>query len=113
MLCLSQTRCIGENGAGLESQAFSMLLPGLKQYMDYPDIASLTAPRPLLLFNGVQDPLFDRQGTEDAYQVMRPVWESQQAGSHLVTRWWEVPHLFTRDMQADVLIFFDKHLKKQ
>jgi len=91
--------------------AYSMLLPGIRNWMDYAHVASLTCPRPMLFFNGSQDKLFPVQGVEDSYAIMRQTWESQGAGNNLVTKIWDLPHTFNVPMQEEVLLFFDTHLK--
>ncbi len=91
--------------------AYSMILPGIRNYMDYPHVASLTCPRPLLVFNGLHDKLFPVQGSEDAFAILRGTWESQGAGENLVTRMWDAPHIFHAEMQSEVLEFFNRHLK--
>jgi len=91
--------------------AYSMLLPGLPNWLDYPDIASITCPRPLMVFNGSRDPLFPVDGVEAAYEIIREVYESQGAGEHFTGKLWDHPHIFPVDMQAEALAFFDKYLK--
>lgn len=90
---------------------YSMLIPGLRCWMDYPHIASIACPKPTLFYNGRQDKLFPVAGVEDAYQSMREVWESQGASDRLVTQLWDGPHFFSLAMQEEVLHFFDKWLK--
>lgn len=91
--------------------AYSMLLPNIRNYMDYPHVASLTCPRPLLLFNGRQDKLFPVEGVESAYKTMHETWKSQGADDKLVTKLWDTPHIFNADMQKEVDVFLDKYLK--
>ncbi|MDL2247453.1 dienelactone hydrolase family protein [Bacteroides sp. OttesenSCG-928-J23] len=92
------------------NSTFSMMLPGLRQYLDYPHIASIACPKPLLIFNGRHDKLFPVDGVEKAHQVMRQVWESQLAGERLTTKLWDTPHTCSKEMQAEVLNFFKKWL---
>jgi hypothetical protein len=90
----------GNNQARSQS-AFSMLHPGLFNHMDYPDVASVACPKPLLLYNGLRDGLFPVPSVNEAYAKMRAVWESQGAGDRLVTKLWDVPHEFNVDMQDE------------
>lgn len=57
--------------------AYSMLVPNLRNALDYPDVASIACPKPMLFFNGTEDGLFPVPGVEAAYAKMRGVWESQ------------------------------------
>ncbi len=91
--------------------AYSMLVPGMANWLDYPHVASLACPRALLLFNGLQDKLFPVAGVESCYSQMREVWRSQGADDKLVTKLWDAPHVFNADMQAEVNVFLSKHLK--
>ena len=92
--------------------AFSMTHPGLFRYLDYPDVASLACPKPMLFFNGTRDALFPVEGVEAAYAKLRPVWESQQAGDRIVTRLWDAPHVFDQAMQEEAFAWLDRVLRQ-
>ncbi|MBQ8673440.1 MAG: dienelactone hydrolase family protein [Bacteroides sp.] len=100
------------NNQNKGGSAYSMLLPGLRRYMDYPHVAAIACPKPALFFNGTRDKLFPVEGVEDAYRIMRQTWESQKAGERLVTKIWEEKHFFNKAMQHETLQFFDKWLKR-
>jgi dienelactone hydrolase len=91
--------------------AFSMLVPGLRNYLDYPDVASIACPKPMLFFNGRQDKLFPVAGVQNAYQRMRTIWQSQKAADRLLTRLWDVPHEFNVPMQEEAFAWLDRWLK--
>ena len=99
------------NNQNKGGSAFSMIVPGLRRYLDYPHTASIACPKPTLFFNGTHDKLFPVEGVEDAYREMRDVWQSQGAGERLVTRLWDEKHFFNRQMQQQVLEFFGKWLE--
>ncbi len=88
----------GVNLAG--GNAFTMMHPGLHNHLDFPDVASIACPKPMLFYNGLQDGLFSVESVEHSYAKMRRVWESQGVGDRLETRLWDVPHEFNADMQA-------------
>ncbi|MBI4584367.1 MAG: dienelactone hydrolase family protein [Planctomycetes bacterium] len=92
--------------------AFTMTHPGLFNHLDYPDVASLACPKPMLFYNGEKDPLFPVPAVEEAYAKMRRVWESQKAGSRLETRLWPVGHAFTLEMQEAAFAWLDRQLKR-
>jgi len=79
--------------------AFSMLIPGLRRYLEITDIASLVCPRPLLLYAGRQDGLFSHTGTDAAFDRIRTVYAAHGAAENLVCQWWDTPHCFNRQMQ--------------
>jgi len=91
--------------------AFSMTHPGLRNYLDYADVASIACPKPMLFYNGEKDGLFPVDGVEAAYAKMRHVWESQGAGDKLVTKVWPVPHVFNEAMQQEAFEWLDKYLQ--
>lgn len=93
-----------------ENGGFANCIPGLRQYLDYPHIASLACPKPLLFINGKQDKLFPIPGVEKAFDIMKNVWKSQNAASNLETYLWDIPHSCPKDAQKKVLEFFQKHL---
>lgn len=99
------------NNQNKGGSAFSMLIPNLRRYLDYPHTASIACPKPTLFFNGTQDKLFPVQGVKDAYATLQSVWESQQATDRLVTKIWEEKHFFNKEMQKETLEFFNRWLK--
>lgn len=100
------------NNQNKGGSAYSMLIPNLRRYLDYPHTASIACPKPTLFFNGTKDKLFPIEGVKDAYRTMRSVWESQYAGSRLVTKIWEEKHFFNKEMQRETLDFFNKEMRR-
>ena len=99
------------NNQNKGGSAYSMLIPGLRRYLDYPHVASIACPKPTLFFNGTKDKLFPVEGVKDAYTIMQQVWNDQQAGDRLVTRLWEEKHFFNKEMQKETLEFFNQWFK--
>jgi dienelactone hydrolase len=92
--------------------AYYMLHPGLYRHLDIPDVASIAAPRPMLLFAGETDPLFTVAGVDAAYAKMRAVWESQRAGERLATKIWPGQgHVFVQEMQDEAFAWLDQRLR--
>ena len=94
-----------------ENGGFANCFPGLRRWLDYPHIASIACPKPMLFINGSQDVLFPVPGVKKAFQTMHAVWESQGAASLLETELWDMPHSCGKNSQQRVLEFFNKHLK--
>ena len=99
------------NNQNRGGSAYSMLIPGLRNYLDYADVAALACPKPTLFFNGTRDKLFPVEGVENAYAAMQQVWNSQKADDRLTTKLWDEKHFFSRMQQEEVLQFFNKWLK--
>jgi len=89
------------------NSSYSMLHPGIFNHLDYPDIASMACPKPMLFFNGEKDRLFPVSSVKAAYQKMREVWDSQKAGYNLITKLWPVPHEFNQQMQEEAFKWLD------
>ena len=95
---------------GNERGGFANMLPGIRRYLDYPHIASIACPKAMLFFNGRKDKLFPVPAVEDAYAQLHRVWKSQSADDKLITRLWDLPHFCSKEMQEEILAFFNKQL---
>lgn len=94
-----------------ENGGFANCIPGLRQYLDYPHIASMACPKPMLFINGLKDKLFPVPGVKKAYDIMHNVWNSHGAGDRLVTELRPITHSCGIEEQKSVLDFMDKYLK--
>ena len=94
-----------------ENGGFANCIPGLRQYLDYPHIASLACPKPMLFINGTKDKLFPVPGVKDAFSEMHKVWKSQGADNLLDTELWDILHSCGLKAQEKMLEFLDKNLK--
>ena len=93
-----------------ENGGFANCLPGLRRWLDYPHIASIACPKPMLFINGSQDKLFPVAGEQKAFAIMHDVWESQGAGDKIETELWDMPHSCPLRAQERVLAFFQRFL---
>ena len=93
-----------------ENGGFANCFPGLRRWMDYPHVASIACPKPMLFISGSQDKLFPVAGVEKAYATMRATWASQHASDRLQTELWDIPHSCGKAAQKCVLEFFEKFL---
>jgi dienelactone hydrolase len=91
--------------------SYYMLHPGLPRFLDFPDVASIAAPRPMLFFNGGLDPLFPADGVHVAYDKLRAVWHSRHAEERLRLKTWpDLGHVFVDRMQDEVFHWLDTAL---
>ncbi len=100
------------NNQNKGGSAYSMIIPNLRNYMDYPHVASIACPKPMFFINGTRDKLFPVEGVKEAYRQMHEVWDSQQAGDKLLTKLYDSPHFFSKEMQEETLRFFNKWFNK-
>ncbi|MGW0839823.1 dienelactone hydrolase family protein [Streptomyces sp. NPDC002787] len=88
--------------------SFHMLHPGLARHLDFPDVASIGAPKPMFFLSGGLDPLFPADGVRVAHDKLRAVWRSRHAEERLRLRTWpDLGHVFTAPQQDEVLDWLD------
>jgi len=90
------------------SSAWNMLHPGVLRYLDFPDVASLAAPKPMLIFAGEKDPLFPVDSVKAAYGKMANVWGAWKASDKLDTRMLPGTHEYLKDAQEASFDWLDK-----
>lgn len=101
-----------KNNQAKGGSSYSMIIPGLRRYMDYAHVAALACPKPALFFNGKNDKLFPVESAEEGYEILRKTWKSQKADDRLVTKIYDEKHYFNRAMQKASLDFLNQWLKK-
>lgn len=99
------------NNRTLGYSAFTTTHPDLANYLDFPDVASIACPKPMLFINGKEDKLFPIETVKEAFEKMQLIWKSQAASEHLKTELWDVRHLCTSEMQEYAFQWLDKYLK--
>ncbi|WP_076671697.1 dienelactone hydrolase family protein [Pontibacter indicus] len=88
-----------------------MYVPRQNLYLDIPDVASLNAPRPLLVLNCKQDKLFNPAGMEAAEHKLAAIYDKMKARDKFRCNYYDVPHSMTIAMQEDAFAWLDKWLK--
>jgi dienelactone hydrolase len=97
--------------AHLDTHSWVHFLPALHQYLDLPDVASLTAPRSLLVQQCSQDRLFPPAGMKESVEKIARVYEKAGAQGKFDGRFYDVPHRFTLAMQDDAFAWLDRQLE--
>jgi len=85
----------------INTVGFTFHIPGLYRYLDLPDLAALIAPRSVLVLNGSKDTLFPRDGVEKAFAKIESCFRKAGVPDRQRCRWYDVPHQFNREMQAE------------
>jgi dienelactone hydrolase len=93
------------------SSAWHMLHPGLLRYLDYPDVASLAAPKPALFFAGADDRLFPAASVQAAYGKMAKVWQAWQVPDKFDARLLPGGHVFSRETQEAAFDWLDRQFQ--
>ncbi len=96
--------------AHIDTHSWVHFLPGLHRYLDWPDVAALTAPRALLVQQCRQDRLFPLAGMKESLEKIASIYEKAGIKDRHTGRFYDVPHQFTRTMQDDAFAWFDRQL---
>lgn len=86
-------------------------IPGVARDLDYPEILGLAVPNPVLVLNNRQDQLFTMPEMERADRILAEVYKKAKAAGRYKGSFYDGPHKFDREMQAEAFAWFDKWLK--
>ncbi|TWT73102.1 alpha/beta hydrolase family protein [Allorhodopirellula solitaria] len=78
---------------------------------DYPMVAALVAPRPLLISNSDKDPIFPLDGVVELHRKVRRIYELYDAESKLGLQITEGPHQDTQELRVHAFRWFNRFLK--
>lgn len=90
------------------SSAWNMLHPGLLRQMDFPDVASLAAPKPAMFFAGEQDRLFPAASVRAAFGKMERVWKAWGAQDKFEAHMLPGGHVFPQAEQDAAYDWLDR-----
>jgi dienelactone hydrolase len=92
--------------------AYQMMHPGLLRWLDYPDVASLAAPKPALFFAGDTDKLFPVASVRDAYGTMAKVWRAWGASDKFEAIVRHGGHEFPQEVQDHAFDWLDRQFAR-
>jgi dienelactone hydrolase len=98
--------------AHIDTHSFVHFLPGLHRYLDFPDIASMTAPRALLVQQCSRDQLFPPPGMKESAAKIAAAYRKASCADQFSGRFYDEPHRFTVAMQEEAFAWFDSHVKE-
>jgi dienelactone hydrolase len=78
---------------------------------DFPQVAALVAPRPLLIANTDKDPIFPLEGVVRLHAKVRNIYKLHNAADKLGLTITEGPHKDTQELQVPTLRWLNRHLK--
>jgi dienelactone hydrolase len=78
---------------------------------DYPMVAALVAPRPLLISNSDKDTIFPLDGVLRVHEKVRRIYKLYGAEKNLGLHVTEGPHKDTQELQVHAFTWFDRFLK--
>jgi dienelactone hydrolase len=78
---------------------------------DFPLLASLVAPRPLMILNTDKDSIFPLDGVVDIYTQTKKVYDALGAGDNIGLTITEGPHKDTQPLRVPAFAWFERNLK--
>lgn len=78
---------------------------------DYPLVAALVAPRPLVISNTDRDPIFPLDGVYRTFVGARKVYQLHKAADKIAFNITSGGHVDTQELQMQAFRWFDQHLK--
>ncbi|MBY0523217.1 MAG: alpha/beta hydrolase family protein [Gemmataceae bacterium] len=95
----------------LDTHSFVHFVPGLHRYLDLPDVASMMAPKPLMVQQCSKDGLFPLSGMKESLDKIAAIYKKAGVKDRFDGRFYDEPHKFTKPMQDDAFTWFDKQFK--
>jgi hypothetical protein len=80
---------------------------------DYPLVAALVAPRPLLISNTDKDTIFPLEGVVRLHQKVRQIYRLYGKEQSLGLQITEGPHKDTQELQVHAMVWFDRFLRNE
>ncbi len=97
------------------ASSLSMVIPSLREKYDFPDIALMLSPKPMLFMSGTQDHLFPENIVREAFERMQEIYRisiNEKDPYPLQTEFFTDGHHCGKSVQARVANFFDWYLKE-
>jgi len=88
----------------------TVIIPGLYNYLDYPDIISLAMPSALLIIHGNKDNLFEPSGVLASFDKLSSCYKKAGIADKLTIHTYDAPHEFNAQMQQEVWEWLKKWL---
>lgn len=87
------------------------LLPGVWNRLDIPDLAAMSAHAACMVVIGERDILFPAEAKDAAEQSIRAAfdWAGQSHRCHVYRP--DLPHCYNREVQAEAIRWFERHLQ--
>jgi hypothetical protein len=84
------------------------VIPGVQRLLDYPDVASLAMPTPMLVMSGSRDALFALDGIKESLATLEACYAKAGIADRCRTRLYDSPHQFSVEMQAEAWAWLER-----
>lgn len=95
----------------VERHSFVHYLPGLHQNLDFSDVATLTAPRALMVLQCSRDGLFPLDGMRESVRNIAAGYEKAGIPDQFSGKFYDHEHIFSLNMQKDAFAWLGRHLQ--
>lgn len=95
----------------LRNHTWIIYVPGQHAWLDLPDVATLNAPRPLMIINCSKDTLFTMDGMQAAEAKIAEVYRRLGAADHFKCNYYDEPHSLKIPAQDDAIAWLERWLK--
>ncbi|MFW6060119.1 MAG: alpha/beta hydrolase family protein, partial [Phycisphaeraceae bacterium] len=86
------------------------LMPTLHAHLHVPELVALSQPNAVLILNARGDAMYDMKAQEKIRRQVERIARRQGRGDEVQWRYFDGPHRFPPEQQADALAFFQRHL---
>jgi dienelactone hydrolase len=94
----------------VDTHSWVHFVPQVHRQLDWPDIAALRAPRPLMVLQCRRDGLFPLEGMQESLSKLEAIYKRAGAAGSFTGRFFDVPHQFNVEMQQEAFAWFDRVL---
>jgi len=94
--------------AHIRTHTWINYVPGFYNYFDFPDIASIMVPKPLMVQHCSKDELFPLEGMKASSEKIAEVYRLNNAEDKFQSRFFDHPHMFSKEMQEVALEWMKK-----
>ena len=98
--------------AHVDTHSFIHFLPALHRDLDFPDVATLTAPRALMVLQCSRDGLFPLEGMRESVTQIAAGYRKAGVADRFRGEFYDHPHIFSLNMQNDAFTWLDRHLRE-
>jgi dienelactone hydrolase len=82
-------------------------IPTMLEFLDVPDVATLAAPKPLMVLNCERDGLYPMESMRAADEKIGAVYQRLDAGDRYRCNYYDEPHSLTIEMQEDAFAWLN------
>jgi hypothetical protein len=83
----------------------------MAHYVDLPDLIGCMVPKPLMVQYCTRDALYPLEGMQESKNKIAAIYGKAAAGDRFEGRFYDVRHIFSREMQDEAFDWLDQWLR--